>query len=94
MKRVRILISGRVQGVFFRVYTRDFARKFEDITGYVRNLPDGRVEVVAEGSELSLKELARWLKDKGSPASTITKTEEFWEENIIHRKYQDFKIAY
>ncbi|MHA1214731.1 MAG: acylphosphatase [Candidatus Hodarchaeales archaeon] len=94
MKRVKIVVSGRVQGVFFRVYTREFARKFEDITGYVRNLPDGRVEVVAEGSNSSLKELAKWLKEKGSPASTVTKTEEFWEENIGSRKFKDFKITY
>lgn len=48
LERRRIVFSGRVQGVGFRATTSWLARGFE-VTGYVRNLPDGRVEVVAEG---------------------------------------------
>ena len=48
LQRRRVLYSGHVQGVGFRYTTRSIARDYE-VTGYVRNLPDGSVEVVAEG---------------------------------------------
>jgi acylphosphatase len=49
LERRQVLYSGRVQGVGFRYSTRSIARNYE-ITGFVRNLTDGRVEVVAEGA--------------------------------------------
>ncbi len=49
----RFTVSGRVQGVGFRYFTQDIARR-EGLTGVVRNLPDGRVEAVAEGDDESL----------------------------------------
>jgi acylphosphatase len=52
----RYLVSGRVQGVGFRYFTQDIANR-EGLTGHVRNLPDGCVEVVAEGDEQSLQRL-------------------------------------
>jgi acylphosphatase len=52
----RFLVSGRVQGVGFRFFTQDIARR-EGLTGIVRNLADGRVEVVAEGDDESLTRL-------------------------------------
>lgn len=57
---IRCLISGRVQGVFFRASTQSVATKL-NITGYARNLPDRRVEVLACGDEVSLQELRSWL---------------------------------
>jgi acylphosphatase len=92
MKRVRIHVTGRVQGVFFRVYTRDFARSLS-VYGYVKNLRDGRVEIVAEGSEESLKELADWAKNKGSPGSQIHNTEEHWE-TVTKPQFSDFQILH
>jgi acylphosphatase len=53
LERRRIFFSGRVQGVGFRATTSWLARGF-DVAGYVRNLPDGRVEVVAEGDPAEL----------------------------------------
>lgn len=53
MTRLTVYFEGRVQGVGFRYRTREVARRF-DVTGYVRNRPDGRVELVAEGSEPEL----------------------------------------
>ena len=55
------MVSGRVQGVGFRYFTQDIARR-EGLSGVVRNLPDGRVEAVAEGDEESLTrfEAAMW----------------------------------
>ncbi len=92
MKRIRILVTGRVQGVFFRVYTRNLANDLS-IGGYVRNLRDGRVEIVAEGSEDSLKLLAAWAKNKGSPYSKVHSTKEEWEE-IEKTQYSSFQITY
>ena len=57
----RFLVSGRVQGVGFRYFTQDIARR-EGLTGVVRNLPDGRVEVVAEGDERALTRLEAALR--------------------------------
>ncbi|MHA1967667.1 MAG: acylphosphatase [Candidatus Hodarchaeales archaeon] len=91
LKRVVIRVTGRVQGVFFRVYTRDFARSLPKITGYVKNLRDGRVEILAEGDEGSLKKLVYWAKNKGSPYSQILKIEEKWE-NIGAREHLEFLI--
>lgn len=56
----RFVVSGRVQGVWFRASTRDQAQRL-GIAGHARNLPDGRVEVVACGSEAALDALAAWL---------------------------------
>ena len=52
----RFLVSGRVTGVGFRYFTQDVARR-EGLTGVVRNLPDGRVETIAEGDDASLTRL-------------------------------------
>ena len=62
MKRFHILVSGRVQGVFFRTNTVEVARKLR-IKGWIRNLKDGRVEIVAEGGKENLDKLVEWLKD-------------------------------
>ncbi len=56
----RCLVSGRVQGVFYRASTRDRARAL-GITGHARNLPDGRVEVLACGTAEAVGELSDWL---------------------------------
>jgi len=62
---LRFFISGRVQGVSFRAATRKEARRL-GLHGYARNLDDGRVEVLAAGSEEALRELERWLH-RGRP---------------------------
>ena len=54
MERVTVLYSGRVQGVGFRVTVRYLARGY-DVTGMVRNLPEGRVELIAESTRTELK---------------------------------------
>lgn len=58
----QILFSGRVQGVGFRWTTQRLARGLP-LTGFVRNLADGRVEVVATGEPLVISRLVEWLKD-------------------------------
>ncbi len=59
MKEIRIHVFGTVQGVFFRANTQKEAQKL-GLVGYVRNLPDGSVEIVAQGDEEKLKELLEW----------------------------------
>ena len=69
----RCYVSGRVQGVFYRASTRDRARAL-GVTGYARNLADGRVEVLACGSPEAVEAMCRWLWH-GSPASQVTTVE-------------------
>lgn len=57
---IRCLVSGRVQGVWYRAFTQQKARVL-GVSGYAKNLPDGRVEVLACGSDNALKELRQWL---------------------------------
>lgn len=67
------LISGRVQGVFFRESTRREAEPL-GLSGHAVNLPDGRVEVVAAGPGDALDRLERWLAD-GPPAARVERIE-------------------
>jgi len=62
--RMRILYSGHVQGVGFRYTAKATARGF-DVTGTVRNLPDGRVELVAEGTREELEDFRRAIRQAG-----------------------------
>jgi acylphosphatase len=59
VERYRVLISGRVQGVFFRDTCRRLAQE-NDVAGWVRNLPDGRVEAVFEGAAENVRRLLDW----------------------------------
>lgn len=62
--RMHVLYSGTVQGVGFRYTVRSVARGFE-VTGQVRNLPDGRVELIAEGERAELEAFRRAIRDAG-----------------------------
>jgi len=66
----RCLVSGRVQGVFFRASTRDRALAL-GLTGHACNLEDGRVEVLACGPSAAVETLCRWLWD-GPPAAEVS----------------------
>ena len=59
-KCIRCFVSGRVQGVFYRASTQEQADRL-GITGYARNLPDNRVEVLAYGNDQAVEELKAWL---------------------------------
>jgi acylphosphatase len=69
----RCFVAGRVQGVFYRASTRQQAQTL-GVTGYARNLPDGRVEVLACGPAAAVDALCAWLW-QGSPASSVTSVE-------------------
>lgn len=72
-KRWTLLISGLVQGVYYRASTETRASEL-GLTGYARNLADGRVEVVAEGTEDQLAQLKAWCED-GPPAARVDSVE-------------------
>ncbi len=61
MKCIHLIVSGRVQGVFFRENTRRKAVEL-GLNGYTKNLPDGNVEIVAEGDEDKIEELIEYIK--------------------------------
>lgn len=65
----RFIVTGRVQGVYFRQSTVDQARQL-GLSGWVRNLPDGRVEGVAGGEQATLETLKNWLR-RGPPAARV-----------------------
>jgi acylphosphatase len=75
--RAHVLINGRVQGVFFRSETGFRARRL-DIKGWVRNLPDGRVEAVFEGEDSNVRQLIDFCK-KGPPGARVTSVNVSWE---------------
>lgn len=69
MACVRFIVTGRVQGVFFRASTREQALRL-GVTGYAKNLADGSVEVVACGNEQALADLDGWLHH-GPPSARV-----------------------
>jgi len=69
-KRVHVIVKGRVQGVFFRAYTSDEAKKL-NLAGWVRNRTDGSVEAIVEGDAESIDTMLRWFY-QGSPGSRVT----------------------
>lgn len=69
-QRVHMIISGRVQGVCFRMYTREEGTR-QGLTGWVRNAPDGTVEVLAEGTLAPLQEFVTWCHNGPSHARVM-----------------------
>jgi acylphosphatase len=59
MRRVKIIVAGRVQGVYFRYFTHNKAQDL-GVLGSVRNLEDGRVEIIAEAEQAVLNDFIRW----------------------------------
>ncbi len=90
MKQLKVLFSGRVQGVGFR-YTVDRLARHFDITGYVKNLSDGRVEMIAEGEESVLQDFLHAVME--SPMKNYIRDQKVeWSE--AEGKYREFGIAF
>jgi acylphosphatase len=90
MKRVHVYISGLVQGVFFRAATRLAAADL-NLTGWVRNMDDGRVESVLEGEDANVDKMIAWC-NVGTPAARVEKvvsTEEHYTGG-----FHDFSIKH
>jgi len=89
--RITAVISGRVQGVYYRGSTRRQVMKIGGITGWVKNQEDGTVRLTAEGSPEKLQELMDWC-NSGPPMAIVTSI------NIQHEKptgeFHNFTILY
>lgn len=88
--RAHILVSGRVQGVFFRSETRDEAVK-KNVSGWVKNMPDGRVEAVFEGEKENVEKMIEFCK-MGPPGARVTKVDVHWEN--FTGEFKNFTIKY
>jgi acylphosphatase len=87
---LRATVSGRVHGVFFRAYVESRAGEL-NLTGYARNLPDGTVEVRAEGERQRLEKLVGYLK-AGPPAARVDKVITEWAE--YSGLFTEFQVRY
>ncbi len=90
IKRVEIIVTGIVQGVFFRASTRDYAIKL-NVVGTVRNLRDGTVEIIAEGKEEKLLSLIGYAK-RGPSSAKVYSINVKWKES--EGKLNGFKLIY
>ncbi len=91
MKKIRAIVSGKVQGVSFRMYTRTQARQL-GVRGYVRNLRNGDVEIVAFGEAAKVDALMEWAKS-GSPSAVVNNL----EVEVItddDEEFEGFEIRY
>ena len=89
-KRIHIFVTGRVQGVFFRQSTKVMAIK-NNVKGWVRNLDDGRVEIIGEGKIQDIDNLAHWCKT--GPANSRVDEFELSEENVTD-EFENFEVRY
>ena len=90
MKRLHLIVHGRVQSVGFRYFTARNAKKL-DLKGLVRNLRDGTVEMIAEGDESKLKQLLTYCKE-GPWFANVSKVEENWSKS--KEEFESFNIKY
>lgn len=88
-KRVQVIIRGRVTGVFFRAATQREARRL-GISGWVRNRPDGSVELVAEGEEEAIKAIISWAQH-GTSAARVDDVDVRWRSYA--GEFADFRIV-
>ncbi len=88
--RAHIYVSGKVQGVFFRARIMERAVRL-DVAGWVRNLPDEKVEAVFEGEEQSVEALLEFCR-QGSRGAVITRFNLNWEPFV--GEFKDFKVRY
>ena len=90
MLRVTIIVHGRVQGVFYRDSTMRKAREL-GLVGTVRNLPDGTVQIVAQGPAAALEDLIRWARE-GPPAAVVSDLKVDFGSPVPG--YSDFSVSY
>jgi acylphosphatase len=89
-KRVHLIVSGRVQGVFFRAETQSQALRLR-LKGWVRNMSDGKVQIVMEGEEDDVKTMIAWCH-KGPRLARVENVD--YHEEPFQDSFDDFEIAY
>jgi acylphosphatase len=88
--RVRVHVTGRVQGVFFRAETAELAQRL-GLEGWVRNLPDGRVEALFEGEKQDVEKAVAFCR-QGPPRAQVRKIDVEWEN--WKGEFSDFRVRY
>jgi acylphosphatase len=88
--RAHVYVSGHVHGVFFRYETKELADKL-GLKGWVRNLPDGRVEAIFEGDKKAIEEMLEFCK-RGPPGARVTDVEMKWQN--YEGQFKEFTIRY
>ena len=88
--RAHVVVSGRVQGVFFRAKTQEKAKEL-GVFGWVKNLSEGRVEAVFEGERDKVEQMVKWAK-KGPPGAIVNDLNVVWEE--YQAEFSNFEIRY
>lgn len=89
LARAHIFVSGIVQGVFFRANTQEQAER-RGLKGFVKNLPDGRVEIAAEGDKDKIEDLIKWCH-KGPPSARVEDVNVEWQ--IYKGDFKSFRIT-
>ncbi|MCS6857916.1 MAG: acylphosphatase [Sandaracinaceae bacterium] len=90
LKRIHLIIRGRVQGVYFRASAQREAKRL-GLTGWVKNRPDGAVEIVAEGEEEPIKEFLSWAQH-GPSTARVDQVETRWRSYT--GEFADFVILH
>ena len=88
--RTRVIVTGRVQGVFFRYSTREVANRLH-VFGWVKNRWDGKVEAVFEGERERVEEMIEWCHE-GPPGAHVQRVDTNWEEYLA--EFDQFSITY
>ena len=89
-KRAHLIISGRVQGVYYRYSTQQEAMRL-GLTGWVRNLPNGNVEAAVEGNEATVERMIEWCR-QGPAGARVSEVEQTLTE--ASGEFEEFKIKY
>lgn len=90
MAQIHAVVAGDVQGVNFRYYTVQQAKAL-GLKGFVRNCPDGSVEVIAQGNKEQLLELIEWLK-KGPGFASVSRVSVEWQPE--GKQFREFSVEY
>lgn len=88
--QAHVVVSGRVQGVFFRASTRDVASRC-GVRGYVRNLPGRQVEAVLQGERSAVEKVIAFLRE-GPPGAVVTDIAVDWRDPV--EPYEGFHVRY
>jgi len=90
LQQIHAIVEGRVQGVSYRYFTQQAAHQI-GVKGWVRNLPDGTVEVLAQGTDAQLDQFLNFLRE-GSPAAAVQEIDVEWQPCDDH--FDLFRIRY
>ena len=91
VRRIEIRVTGRVQGVWFRESTREQAERIGALGGWVRNVPDGTVEIVAEGPQQACEQLIGWCS-RGPRLARVDQVRHAWGEPT--GEFESFQVVH